>query len=256
MKIFNKVPFALFLLTVFLLSLLTGCDAGKPEDSVNIMGSDRNGNVLYCVGLTEENVSVWYTDGSKKDRTETPLPAPVSNLIQAKDGLRGVDINFDGCTDLVFPREKTENLEYSYVLLNNGDNSFSVCEVLKDIPNLGFDNGDIYADSDLGLFGIRRTVYRIAEDGGLIIGSEYTLNVFDVVKNLMKEKTGYGGVRVEHPEMDETRGIVYGRISVDGIYCNVYTVYYNEKLSALFALSDEGTWFFDNGATGTFSRLN
>ncbi len=255
MKPHNRYSVA-FVILLLVTLLLSACGAERPENSVNLKCKTGETAVYFEVGVTSDSVIFWYQNDLKAYISEVSLPRQIDDLNNAKSKMFFADVNFDGYEDFIIPYTKDRENEYSFVLLNKGDNTFVLYEELSDKPNISVSGQNVVSAEHIGEYGVRNFVYTVEQDGHLRIKNSYIEDTTTVIRAVVGAYYGKSGYRVEHPLRDTPLGIRYGRNKVSDSLCTAYTVSKNGVMVAVIAIDDKGEWYIDEGGICLYKKLS
>ncbi len=255
MKPHNRYSVA-FVILLLVTLLLSACGAERPENSVNLKCKTGETAVYFEVGVTSYSVKFWYQNDLKAYRSEVSLPRQIDDLNNAKSKMFFADVNFDGYEDFIIPYTKDRENEYSFVLLNKGDNTFVLYEELSDKPNISVSGQNVVSAEHIGEYGVRNFVYTVEQDGSLKMQNSYIEDTTAVIRAVVGAYYGKSGYKVEHPLRDTPLGIRYGRNKVSDSLCTAYTVSKNGVMVAVIAIDDKGEWYIDEGGICLYKKLN
>jgi hypothetical protein len=248
-----SVAFVILLLVTLLFS---ACGAERPANSVNLKCKTGETAVYFEVGVTPDSVVFWYQNDLKAYISEVSLPRQIEDVNHARSEMFFADVNFDGYEDFIIPYTKDRENEYSFVLLNNGDNTFVLYEALSDKPNISVSGQNVVSAEHIGEYGVRNFVYSIDQNGNLKLQNSYIEDATSVIRAVVGAYYGKTGYRVEHPLRNTPLGIRYGRNKVGDSLCTAYTVSKNGYMVAVIAIDDKGEWYIDEGGICLYKKLN
>lgn len=255
MKPHNRYSVA-FVILLLVTLFLSACGAERPESSVNLKCKTGGTAVYFEVGVKSDSVIFWYQNDLKAYISETSLPRQIDDINHAKSRMFFADVNFDGHEDFIIPYTRDRENEYSFVLLNKGDNTFVLYDELSDKPNISVSGQNVISAEHIGEYGVRNFVYTVGQDGSLKMQNSYIEDTTSVIRAVVSAYYGKSGYRVEHPLRDTPLGIRYGRNKVSDSLCTAYTVFKNGAMVAVIAINDQGEWFIDEGGICLYKKLN